>query len=121
MTTHEELQRSKLIASLLGPLLVAVTVSEAINLHIWKTNIPQVVYLNGMLLFTAGLVVVRFHNLWRRNWVVVITLVGWALLFAGLLRLFFPAAQQADDTPLTYPLIVSLCLLGCFLSAKAYR
>ena len=45
---------SKGMATLLGPTLIAITITEAINLPIWAMSIPAVVYLNGTLLFVAG-------------------------------------------------------------------
>ncbi len=121
MIPNEKPQRSKLIASLLGPMLIVVSISEGLNLHIWDTSIPQIVYLNGMILFAVGLVVVRFHNIWRRTWIVTITIIGWLILLAGLFRMFFPNAQQAEATPITYAFIALICLIGVFLSYKAYR
>jgi hypothetical protein len=38
---------SKHIAQLIGPTLIAVTISEALNLEIWATNMASVTYLNG--------------------------------------------------------------------------
>lgn len=113
-------ETSKVIASLLGPVLVAVTVSEAINLDIWAVSLAPVVYLNGLIFFAAGLAIVRFHNLWQRSWRVMVTIAGWLLLLAGLFRLFFPTAPQADPTPATYVLIGVLFLLGLFLTVKGY-
>jgi hypothetical protein len=73
---------SKHIAGLIGPTLVALAISEAINLHIWVNNIAPVTYLNGILLFVAGLSIVRVHNRWTGDWPVIITLVGWLPLSA---------------------------------------
>jgi len=46
------------IAAVLGPTLVAVTISEAVNLEIWNEVDPTLVYLNGLLFFVGGLVIV---------------------------------------------------------------
>ena len=63
---------SKRIAGLAGPTLIALTVSETVNLGIWKTNDPRVTYLNGLLLFIGGLAIVRAHNVWVRAWPVLV-------------------------------------------------
>ena len=55
---------SKQLAGLFGPTLMALTISEALNLHIWRVNIVPVTYLNGLILFVAGLSIVRAHNRW---------------------------------------------------------
>ena len=56
---------SKQIAGLLGPTLVAMLVSEfpLVQPHLYDSQIPPVVYLSGVLMFVAGLAVVRVHNL----------------------------------------------------------
>jgi uncharacterized membrane protein YhaH (DUF805 family) len=112
---------SKLIASMLGPVLIAVSISEAINLSIWETSLPTVVYLNGTIFFAVGVAILRFHNRWRFNWTVTITIYAWIMVLAGLFRLFFPTAQQAGASPATYTLIATICLMGLFWSFKGYR
>jgi len=67
---------AKPIAAILGPTLVAVTVSELLNFRIWSSVAAPVVYLNGALLFVGGLVFVRSHNVWRLGWPLLITLSG---------------------------------------------
>jgi len=46
---------SRHLAGLIGPAVMALTASEALNFRIWATNIAPVTYLNGTLLFVAGL------------------------------------------------------------------
>ncbi|WP_421933293.1 hypothetical protein [Phenylobacterium sp.] len=109
------------IAGLAGPTLMVVTASEALNLDIWSGVSPTLVYLNGVLLFVAGLAIVRTHNVWSRSWTVVVTLLGWAALLAGLARMFAPAAPQLGETPSTYGVIGMLFLVGAFLTLQAHR
>jgi hypothetical protein len=56
------MNHSKRLAGLIGPSLIAITISEAINAHIWANNIPAAIHFNGALLFIAGLAIVRTHN-----------------------------------------------------------
>jgi uncharacterized membrane protein HdeD (DUF308 family) len=85
---------SKQIAGLIGPTLAAMLVSEfpLVQPHLYDNQIPPVVYLSGVLMFVAGLAVVRAHNIWARNWTVLVTLTGWFFLVLGLVRMF--AASQ---------------------------
>lgn len=117
---------SKRIAGLVGPTLIAVTITEWLNLDVFIKAIgpsygPHV-YLNGTLLFVAGLAIVRAHNLWARNWPVLVTLVGWLLLFVGLGRMVAPTAVQiAGETPIIlYGSLVGLLAIGIVLTVKAY-
>lgn len=111
------------IAGLLGPTLIALAITESINLDIW-TNVPApFVYLNGTLLFVAGLSIVRVHNYWRRGWPLLITLIGWFLIIGGLARMMAPGfVQQRTEqhtTAVDALLIVPLAL-GMYLTYKAY-
>ncbi|MEM8672852.1 MAG: hypothetical protein AAGF83_03110 [Cyanobacteria bacterium P01_G01_bin.67] len=111
---------SKLIAGLIGPTLIAIALSEALNFHIWASNIPPITYLNGMILFFAGLSIVRFHNLWTVGWSVMVTLVGWIALLGGLFRMFAPEAQQLTQKNIAFVVLIILFLIGVFLTSKAY-
>lgn len=119
--TEQNLNTSKNIASVLGPVLIAVNISEVIHFDIWTESYPPLVYLNGVILFAVGVALLQFHNHWRRNWTVTITITGWLMLAGGLFRLFFPTMEQASDSPITYALIGGICLLGLIMSWKAYR
>jgi len=111
---------SKRIAALVGPTLVALTASEAMNLHIWANNIAPVTYLNGTLLFVAGLAIVRVHNYWTRDWPLMVTLVGWLAILGGLFRMFAPEAQQGGRNALTFAVIGVIFAIGTLLTFKAY-
>jgi hypothetical protein len=111
---------SKQIAKLIGPTLIALTISEAMNLHIWASNIAPVTYLNGTLLFIAGLSIVRVHNRWTGGWPVMVTLVGWVAILGGLFRMFAPEAQQGGQNTATFAVIIVIFAIGIFLTFKAY-
>jgi uncharacterized membrane protein HdeD (DUF308 family) len=113
--------KSKQIAGLVGPTIVALTISETMNYHIWASNIPSVTYLNGTLLLIAGISIVRAHNRWTIAWPVLVTLVGWVAILLGLFRMFAPEAQQAPQNNFTYAMLAVLCAVGIFLTFKAYR
>lgn len=100
------------IAVVLGPAIVAVTVSETINLDIWASVHPTLVYLNGLVFLIAGLVIVTTHNIWRSWTAGTVTATGWLLLLLGAVRMAFPSAPQLDASPLAYTAIACFCLLG---------
>ena len=115
---------SRRIAGLIGPTLIAVTISESINVHIWSANIAPVIHLNGALLFVAGLSIVRAHNHWTYGWPVIVTLTGWFIMFLGLLRMFFPESylqgvQNTSAVAVIAPTMIVLAV-GIVLTFKAY-
>ena len=114
---------SKNIAGLIGPSIVAITLSETVNIQIWAGNSAAGVYLNGAILFVAGLAIVRAHNFWVRGWPVLITLTGWFIMLLGLFRMFFPELQLegAKHTSAVSVEAMLLMLVGLYLCYQAYR
>jgi hypothetical protein len=112
---------SKRIAGLVGPTLMALSASEALNYHIWKENQAPVTYLDGALLFVGGLSIVRVHNRWARGWPVLITLAGWSALALGLVRMFAPEARQPGRNAAIDGVLAAMFTSGLVLTCKAYR
>ncbi len=112
---------SKNIGRFVGPVTVLLLLSEIINFHIWNNgNTPQMVYLNGFVLLLFGFYIIRTHNLWIRNWQVLITLTGWFFTILGLYRMFFPGAQQASESQATYVGLVILLAIEALVTFKSY-
>ena len=107
---------SKQIAGLVGPTLVVMLVSEfpLVQPHLYDSQIPPVVYLSGVLMFVAGLAVVRSHNIWVRNWTVLVTLTGWFFLVLGLIRMF--GAEQYRQAAAGTSSAVFMVLEGILLA-----
>ncbi|MCB9765934.1 MAG: hypothetical protein H6739_39535 [Alphaproteobacteria bacterium] len=121
MTPPHDDTPARRVAAVAGPTLLAVTSSETLNLGIWAQGQPTLTYLNGMLLFVAGLIVLRTWHRWTRTWAVAVTITGWLALLAGLARMFFPAAPQGGENAATYAFIGLLFSLGLWLTVHGYR
>jgi hypothetical protein len=117
---------SKRIAGLVGPTIVAIIASELplVQPHLYDAQIPPVVYLSGVLMFVAGLAIVRAHNRWTWDWTVLVTLTGWFSLALGLVRMFAASSYQrgAENTPTSVLIALEAVLLLCglVLTFKAY-
>jgi len=61
------MEASKSIAALIGPTLMLLAFSEALNFRIRATVEPAVVYLNGLILFVAGLAILNVHSSWNTD------------------------------------------------------
>ena len=118
---------SKRIAGLLGPTIVMMVASEfpLVQPHLYDTQIPPVVYLSGVLMFIAGLAIVRAHNVWRRDWTVLVTLSGWFFLLLGLFRMFGAGLYQrssASASPIFFTILEGiLFIVGLIMTFEAYR
>lgn len=117
---------SKELAGLIGPTIVAMVASEfpLVQPHLYEKQIPPVVYLSGVLMFVAGLAIVRAHNRWARDWTVLVTLAGWFSAVLGLFRMFAAGAYQrgSSSTPTVVFMVLEIALLlwGLMLTFKAY-
>jgi hypothetical protein len=100
--------------------MIALGVTEALNIHIFENQIAAVVYLDGTILFVAGLALVRAHNRWSWRWPTLITVTGWMLLAGGLYRMIAPEAPQPHANAGTYAALAAIVAIGLFLSFKGY-
>ena len=92
------------------------------NPNLYDDQIAPVIYLNGTLLFIAGLSIIVKHNFWVLNWKVLITLLGYCAILLGLMRMLFPEVQKNEFSNNTPVMIfeIMLVLLGGFLTFKGY-
>ncbi|KAI8812915.1 hypothetical protein BJ742DRAFT_792237 [Cladochytrium replicatum] len=112
---------SKTIASILGPALIVIGATESLNLQHFENLPPAHVYQNGIIIFTGGLVILRFHFSWRWSWTTLITVMGSLMTAVGTLRMAFPATPAAVGGAAFYGTLATLVLTGSFLTWKGYH
>ena len=130
------MDRSTLLAKLIGPPFVAIGLGLLLNQRTYWDMIDDVIrhpspigniliYLSGLLSMLAGLALVNAHPSWTRDWRVVITILGWLLLVGGIVRIVLPdiilklGSTLYGSPTLLLVAIISLAL-GGFLSFKGY-
>jgi hypothetical protein len=96
------------LARLIGPVMALVGVSLLVNEAAFRKmaqeflRTPALIFFSGMILMPAGLAVVLSHNVWVMDWPVIITLLGWAAVISGAIRVFAPErATKAGKNFLT--------------------
>ena len=126
------METSKTLAGLIGPALMAPAESMLLNLSSLPALIGQasgdaaLIMTGGVILFVAGLAIVRVHNRWSGGWPVVVTILGWLFVLGGVVRTLFPiqlgsaASAMAQESWFLVGEAVILLLVGGFLSLKAY-
>jgi positive regulator of sigma E activity len=82
-------------------------------------------YLSGLLSLLAGLAIVNLHNMWRADWRVIITVLGWLMTIGGIIRIVVPQIAIAIGSNMVAmpPMIVAALLIGtpgAFLSVRGY-
>ncbi|MBP6370272.1 MAG: hypothetical protein KA298_05310 [Paludibacteraceae bacterium] len=118
------MDKSKSLAKIVGPTLIVMIFSEMKiwNPTLYDTQIVPLIYLNGVLLFVAGLAIVNKHNIWTFSWQTILTIVGYLGIVLGLFRMLFPQVQQGKFENNNSILVIEiiLILIGLFLTIKAY-
>ncbi|MFH1284799.1 MAG: hypothetical protein ABIJ26_06685 [Candidatus Margulisiibacteriota bacterium] len=79
---------------------------------------PATIYLGGLLALLIGFILVESHNVWIKDWSVIITVLGWLALVKGVLLLLLPRPMMSlasrlvkgKNAPLVYGII--LLVLG---------
>ncbi|MBX9773511.1 MAG: hypothetical protein K2Y71_03770 [Xanthobacteraceae bacterium] len=88
------------LAKLIGPLLLAVGIGIFVNGAVYRMLADEflrsraLIYLSGVLTMTAGLAIVLTHNVWRADWPVIITILGWLALIGGAVRIIAPQGTE---------------------------
>ena len=123
---------SLLIAKILGPLFVIVTLGVLFNLgHYLEVGRdflkqPALRYLGGVGAFVFGVMVIEFHNVWVADWTLIITLMGWTSFVKGMVLLLAPATLMSlfegylnNTTAIRVHMVVGF-LLGAFLTVMGH-
>jgi hypothetical protein len=126
------MDRSLFLARLMGPTFVAIALGILINLGLYESMIGEalhtgiVFYLSGLLSLLAGLAIINLHNMWRPDWRVIITVMGWLMTIGGIMRIVLPQFAVAVGSNIyggrASTIVAALIVgaLGAFLSYKGY-
>lgn len=84
-----------------------------------------ITYLSGFFILVIGILLTVSHQVWTRDWRVVITIIGWLILIKGILRIFFPKTvkklieKKRDDRRFLLAEAVVL-LVGLYLMYQGF-
>ncbi len=80
----------------------------------------------GLIALGLGLLILAVHNVWRADWTVVVTLIGWAATLKGVVLVLAPEMVMRMSTKLSSPpsklrvWAIFPLALGIFLTAMGY-
>ncbi len=119
------------LARLLGPVLLAVGFSMAVNPSGYiamasnMLNDTALVYVAAVIGLTGGIALVLAHNIWIGDWRLIITLLGWISVIDSLTWILLTRGMQTLWAPLlkfpavafvggllVLPLGAALCYFG---------
>jgi hypothetical protein len=95
---------SRYIARLMGPLLLIIGIGMVMGMLTEGDGYSSLleefigsralIFVTGVLALVAGLAVINAHNVWVRDWRVIVTVLGWLLILRGIMNLIFPITVQ---------------------------
>ena len=121
------------IARLIGPIFVVVGIGVLLNHQHYAAMIAEavrsaaLVYFSGVLALAAGLAILNTYRAWTADWRVIVTVLGWLMLIAGVVRIVVPWVTVSLATALysgsAAIAIVGVIVLvvGGYLSFQGYR
>jgi hypothetical protein len=122
-----------LIARLIGPLFAALGLGMLLNSTFYAAAVgegahsPVLIAIAGMATLVAGTAILNAHRAWTADWRVLVTVIGWMFIIAGLIRLILPTVAETV-APAIYSgpaaLMVAgvvVLIVGGILSFEGYR
>lgn len=90
------METSVYLARLLGPVILIMGLTLLLNrtaiIEAGKAFIEDraALLLAGLLALVGGVAIVNAHNVWVADWPVLITVLGWAMIVGGVMRIGVP-------------------------------
>jgi hypothetical protein len=90
------MQTSIFLAKLIGPVMIVIGLAVLIHQEEFRKlsgefiSSRALLFLSGIIILPAGIAILIVHNVWRLDWRVLITIVGWLLTVGGAVRLLAP-------------------------------
>jgi hypothetical protein len=122
-----------LIARLIGPLFAVLGLGMLLNATFYAAAVgqgahsPVLIAIAGMATLVAGLAILNAYRAWTADWRVLVTVIGWIFIIAGLIRLILPTLAETL-APAVYSgpaaLMVAgvvVLIVGGILSFEGYR
>jgi len=132
--THKEveMESTMIIAKILGPMFLIIGVGITGNMKYYQRVMEDFIknaalmYVGGVMALLFGFIILSFHNTWRPNLSVIITIIGWLSLIKGVVLIVAPNAMAriADSyrakTPLMIVHMILVFVIGILLSIVGY-
>jgi uncharacterized membrane protein len=89
-----------LIARLIGPVFVVIGLGMLLNAAFYAAAVgegaksPVLIAVSGIATLLGGVAILNAHHDWTADWRVLITLIGWLFIIAGIVRLVLPTVAE---------------------------
>lgn len=122
---------STYLAFVIGSYLLLVNLAYLLNRPYYRKfmsdcgGLDALIYMSGTVGIIFGLLILTCHNIWVRDWPVLITIVGWVSLLQGIGKLYFPEhickyAKQLHGKSNYWVLSLVWMLIGIYLIYEGF-
>jgi len=121
-----------LLARVIGPYMLIVGVALFVNRQRLTDMLddyarqPMLSFVIGAMTLIIGLLAVQFHNVWRLDWRLLVTIICWLTLIKGACALVIPDAlvkmadfYKGNDALLNIQTPIAI-LFGAYMSYMGY-
>jgi hypothetical protein len=87
---------SKLIAKIASVIYLSASIGALFGADYYRKLADDLfsnaglIYMTGFITVIIGFLIVSFHNIWTKDWTVLITVLGWLALAKGICLIAFP-------------------------------
>ena len=110
------------LSILIAKIISVIYISAGIGILIGTINFNKIVtdlknsaaltYIAGSIGIILGMILIEYHNIWVKNWTVIITIISWLFLIGGITIVIFPKSLSLGKD-----LLLNHRLIGIFMIA----
>ena len=110
------------LSILIAKIISVIYISAGIGVFIGTINFNNIVtdlknstaltYIAGSVGIIIGMILIEYHNIWVKNWTVLITIISWLFLIGGVTIVIIPKSLSIGKD-----LLLNHRLIGIFMIA----
>lgn len=120
------------LAQILGVYFLVMGTAMLVNKQYYQSTFVSIMQngpillMTGFLALVLGMIMLVFHNIWVMGWPVIITILAWATLIKGILRLMLPVKffkhqiRLIQNNVFFYICAIILIIVGAFLAYMGF-
>lgn len=97
---------SHFVAQVVAIIYLSIGIGMLFNVDYYKKMFTKMyeemtaMYVGGFAAIVTGFALVTHHNIWAKNWTILVTIIGWLALIKGISLIAFPKQFQSLSLPM---------------------
>ncbi len=110
------------LSSLVAKIISMIYISSGIAVLIGTINFndvvkdfeksPALTFVAGSVGIIIGTILIEFHNIWIKDWTVLVTIISWLFLIGGLVVVIIPKSLTYFNNAYISSRIWGLCMIS---------